>query len=205
MRMIFLFILISFASFVCHGAVYMEKDKFGNITYSDTPLPNGTKIDVPEVTQETSEGSNVTSVTTTTSTEENAVVAENILVHKDYVVFLIQSPVDQATIQNQATIPVDIKIDPPLQEGDKILLLLDNKPYGAPAASTRFELADVERGTHQLSAVLLDANQRVIKESNSVIIYVHRVTLNSPTRIQAPKPIPVTQTIIKTFKKLLFF
>src|SRR5437588_8336323 len=65
---------------------------------------------------------------------------------KPYSTFMIVSPKDQETIQNQPVIPVEITTEPKLQDGDRIQLLLDGKFWGEPAPSTHFEMVQVNRG-----------------------------------------------------------
>lgn len=43
-------------------------------------------------------------------------------------------------------------------------------------------MGQLERGSHQIVAVILDESQKMIKGSNTVSIFVHQATLNSPAR-----------------------
>jgi hypothetical protein len=72
-----------------------------------------------------------------------------------------------------------------LQSGDKVQLMVDNKPAGEAVAGTSGILPWIERGAHQVSAVIIDANQKVIKSSNSITIYIQRAGMNSPARQQS--------------------
>ena len=100
-----------------------------------------------------------------------------------YSTFAITSPKDGATFQNQPAIPVVMSVEPNMLGGDKIQLMLDGKPSGVPTATFYQELGLVERGTHSLSAVILNKADQPIKQSNAVTIYVHRASvINSPAR-----------------------
>jgi hypothetical protein len=97
-----------------------------------------------------------------------------------YRTFLIITPQDQENIQNQVTIPVEVKLEPNLQSGNKVMLVLDGKPQGVGVASTHLTLGNVERGQHTLSAVIVDSNNQVLSRSNSVTIYWHRSSVQMP-------------------------
>lgn len=196
MRYISLFLLIWYP--IAALAVIYVKEDGNSISYSDAPIENGKKLDeLPEVNQvvtstatpPVTENKSKTTTTqeTTTSTAAATVVEEQ----GDYNLLSITSPKDQETFQNQPSIPVEVKVEPKLREGDHIMLVLDDKPWGEPSPSTRLTLNNVERGFHILGAVIIDGNQKILKKSNIVTIYVHRSTLNNPTRqqqSQAPRP-----------------
>lgn len=155
------------------AAVYQEDNANGTVVYSDIPLNSDAKqIDIPK-------GNKITSPTSPTNTIDtnNTTLAKTVKI--PYSTFIITSPADQDTIQNQITIPVTIEIKPDLQPGDKIQLIVDGKPSGDALPSIHLQLFQIDRGTHQLSAVIIDNNQQVIKKSNNVTIYNHRASVNS--------------------------
>lgn len=187
-----LFILLLSISTLSFADVYQSIDQNGNISYSDTPSNDQSKkLSNSEISQSS------TVVTTTrapqpSGTEGNANnnpasnIAENKSVKKPYMQFAIVSPSNEATIQNQPNISVDIKIDPSLQEGDVIQILLDGTPWGAPNATTHFEFPQPNRGVHIISAKLIDKNQIVLKQSNAVRVYIHQAHI--PTQPPAFNP-----------------
>jgi hypothetical protein len=177
MRLVLLLSLLIF-SLVCSAEIYMSKDKDGNVMYSDTPSQDAKKIVLPE--------SNIPSTSTstpppptTTAVEKIVKTTETTAQNVPYTKFVIGVPPDKETITNQPTISVVFLIDPDLQKGDRIQLYLDGAAVQAPAAKTSFDLTNVERGTHQLSAILLDANNNTLKESQTVTIYVHYAHLGT--------------------------
>ncbi len=154
-----------------YAALYMQQDKNGNITYSDMPLNNSKEIEVPNVSSTTSVPPSSSS---TTGAKQSSAIDKN----AHYKTFVIVSPKDNETIQNQPTLPVLLKINPALRPGDKILLLVDGKPWGNPQANTYLQAENIERGTHQLSAVLIDKDQVVLQQSNTITIFNHRASAN---------------------------
>jgi len=155
----------------------MQQDVAGNLTYSDTPLEHGQVVNVSEGSDS---ASSVQSSPELNNSEPTSLDATPPAVEEatSYTAFTITSPKDQENIQNQPTLPVDIKLDPKLRKGDKIQLMLDDKPIGDAAESTHITLGQLERGTHQLSAVIINTSQQVLQQTNPITIYVNRVNVN---------------------------
>lgn len=164
-------VLVLLFSTICFADVYMQKNDEGVTTYSDTPSQNAEKIAIPDNKPVTLPPAIAPS--TDTNGTPSTGMTKNASVHPSYKVFRISSPTDQETIQNQPSIPVTIAIDPPMQPGDKIQLFLDGKDRGTPTESTHLDAGLVERGTHTLSATIMDANGKVISQSSAVTIFVH--------------------------------
>lgn len=174
-----IWIVLWLSPVICTAAIYQQTDKNGNTVYSDTPLNhNAEKVILPSISEvRSSSGQANTSVSmiqpqTPFSTKES--------IKKPYIVFSITSPENETTFHNQPVIPVIIKLEPELQKGDKIQLVLDGAPQGPAVASTTLALLQVNRGTHQLSATLLDNNQ-AIKQSNTITLYIHHTSINRPS------------------------
>jgi len=190
MRYVVLLLLIFHAA-ISYADIYMQTDKNGNITYSDVPLSNSQKIILPDINSSNSNLQTVPDTTPVDTLEKNTVpVTVETAVEQPYTEFAILSPKDQETIQNQPTISVKIALKPALRPGDTIQLLLDGKMTGPQMASTSLGLTLLERGTHQLSAIVLNANQQVLQQTNPITIYVQRANVNtSPAfRNSANKP-----------------
>ncbi len=161
-----LMIILLFTSLVCLAAIYFQKDANGNIIYSDTPLTdNAQSINIPSTKH--------SSTPPVSPPIPSDTAAKKDIGNKAYTTFFIVSPTDQETIQNQPVITVSINIDPKLQSGDKIQLYVDGKAWGGAEANTQFTLDHIDRGIHQLYAVLLNQNGITIKQSNNVTLYVH--------------------------------
>lgn len=156
--------------------VYMQTDSQGNTVYSDKPTNTAVKLNLPTTNGGTPTPSTPTTVTVTTPASTTPSTT-TVIIKKPYTTFALTAPADQATIQNQPTIPVDITIDPALQEGDKIQVYLDGVAWGPAGASTHFEFTAPDRGTHQISAKLIDNNAQVLKTTTSNTIYIHHAAL----------------------------
>lgn len=164
--MILLYTCISFAS------IYMEQEKDGDVVYSDTPSSNSKQITAPNPVN-SAPSFQSTPILTKPAMTDSATQPD-----EDYSLFQIISPKNQESIQNQAGFTVQIKIEPELKKDDKIQLYVDGKAWGSPQNSTSLNISTLARGTHDIYAVLLDKNQRIIRKSNAVTIYNHRVNTN---------------------------
>ncbi|MHB1948175.1 MAG: DUF4124 domain-containing protein [Gammaproteobacteria bacterium] len=183
-KIIFLALLLCAISSSFAAEVFQQTDSNGNVVYSDMPLnPDAKKITIDsqyKTNKEAVGGVARTSEPVTQTGSANAFVLQSAApLNKTHTVFLINSPKDQETIYNQPIITINIKIEPQLDEGEKIQLLFDGAPKGPPVAATQFALENVDRGTHQLAAALIDKNNQVIKETDTITIYVHHTSINN--------------------------
>jgi hypothetical protein len=173
--------ILFFLSPASFAMVFMQPGSQGEIIYSDTPLSNEAK---PITITPTDTVAIPTEPPSTSSPiEQNQKLTPSPLdtAKKPYTAFTIISPKDQETFQNQPVIPVLIQLQPSLQVGDKLQLFLDGNPYGAPATTNQFQLNHIDRGNHQLQAILIDKNLNAIK-SNLVTIFIHYGSINAPSR-----------------------
>lgn len=183
----FLSLFFVFAlSTVYAASVYKQTDADGNVTYSDIPQKNANVMVIPEtpvVTTPQTKNIPAAGPNTPSSSTETAADTER----KPYTVFSISSPNDQVTFQNEREIPVTIQLEPALQEGDKIQIYVDGNPYGEPVASTQIQVNQLERGTHTLTAILLDKKNAIVKTSKTITIFIQYARLG-PNNVSKPKP-----------------
>lgn len=162
-------VLIYFLSAHCFAEIYMQNDQSGNVSYSDMPSKNATPIEITVPTKNPEPPP--------PEQPKKEVVVD---IKKSYHVFQIVSPKDQETIQNQPILPIDIKVEPQLAEGDKIQIYVDDKAVGKPEATTKFNLNRLIRGTHQIYAVIVDKEKRNIRQSYVITIYIHQAHAATP-------------------------
>ncbi|VVC77062.1 hypothetical protein AQUSIP_23890 [Aquicella siphonis] len=156
-----------------HGEeVYEHINQDGSITYSDKPIgENAVTITAPVVSTAPAMASPAP------QQKSAATLSADTEARKPYTAFAISSPGDQETIQNQPILIVDVKLDPPLQAGDRIQIYLDGNPLGKAAADTHFEFTIPYRGEHTLSAAIFDKNMKLLKQAPTFTIYVHQAHL----------------------------
>ena len=74
-----------------------------------------------------------------------------------YIGAVIVSPGNDAAVRgNAGNLTVRARIDPQLQNGHRLQLLLDGVPRGVARRMPAFELQNIDRGTHSLQLQILD-------------------------------------------------
>jgi hypothetical protein len=165
----YLLLLIFFATpQLVLADIYMQKDQNNNVIYTDSPDKNAQKIQVTAPPLHDTPKPTTTPETTSAPTSTTVVVQKN-----PYKVFGITSPLDQGTIQNDPNIMITFTVNPPLQTGDKIQVFLDDKAIGLPVASTQISIGRLDRGIHTVKGAIIDSNQKILKLSQTITIYVH--------------------------------
>lgn len=96
-------------------------------------------------------------------------------------------PSGQALRANNGSFSVSVIIDPPLQPGHQLRLLLDGQPYGEPSRGPRLQLTHIDRGTHQLAVQVLSAGQP-IQHSTPQEFTLQRVSILNRALPPASKP-----------------
>jgi hypothetical protein len=170
----YILFLLLFVTLVCGAAVYMQVNKDGSVSYSDSPSVNAVQIDVPEGS--TVSGPPPPPAKKQIAQNDNAAAPPGALgptPYLPYTAFVIETPVDQQTFQNQRDIPIEFTLAPPLQGQDSIQLYVDGKRYRDPWFTPHTAIYQEERGTHTVYGELLDSHKKVIKTSNTITIYVH--------------------------------
>lgn len=172
MKYIFALILYTFC-LSSYADVYQSTDSNGNILYTDTPSQQAEKLILPQSDLPPQQPQVAPDPKTAPGTpaEKKANVP--------YTLFELQTPKDQETLQNESNVTITINIKPELQPGDNIQIYMDGKPIGTPAPTTSFNLGRLERGTHQFYAELIDAQNKVIKKTNLITVYLHYANINT--------------------------
>lgn len=88
----------------------------------------------------------------------------------------IQSPSnDQVIRSNSGDISISVTVSPALQNGHRIQILIDGAVVSAAQSTTDFTLNEVYRGTHQLTARIIDlSNNSTLIISPPVEVHVKR-------------------------------
>lgn len=176
-----LFLMMLFVAGTAYATVYVNENNNG-VEYTDTPTSNSNKVEVPAVNSISTPAPAAATSAQSASTKEGAGNETGATsTASTYKTFQIVSPASETNIQNQPVIPVQMKVEPNMLPGDKIQLMLDNKPAGTPSSASSQQLGLVERGTHSLYAMIVNNKDQVIKQTESVTFYVHRnSTITSP-------------------------
>ncbi|MCD6048075.1 MAG: uncharacterized protein K0S08_1722 [Gammaproteobacteria bacterium] len=173
--------------------IYESTSPDGTLSFSDIPTANSSIYSLRGSNvssfDSTSDNLNNTTTTSPTSLEPTqvanqaantnpALASANTTTSNTYSSIEVTSPSDQQTFQNQNPIPVSIVVQPPLQNGDKVQLLLDGAPYGPPQASTQLSInGDIPRGTHQVQARIIAANGQSQNVSPAVTFFKQQASI----------------------------
>lgn len=175
------------ASFCFADTIYQQTDSQGNVTYTDSPSSHSKAIVIPSSDSSLSTTSSSTSSSTSstssavsaTATPDTSVGASSDTDHVPYTAMSMTTPVDQETFQNQRLIPVTVALEPALQKGDKVQLYVDNAIYGAPVDGVNLAINQLDRGSHTVSAVVIDKNKAALKSTKTITIFVQYARLGT--------------------------
>ncbi|OGT43996.1 MAG: hypothetical protein A3F13_04530 [Gammaproteobacteria bacterium RIFCSPHIGHO2_12_FULL_40_19] len=170
-----LFLMINFLSFSATAAsnpIYKSIDEKGVVTYSDQPNAQAEAVILPKenISKRPINSANTTNATDAASTDKR----------EEYTAFSISSPKDQDTFQNPTEISVSVSITPALQKGDTIEFYLDGTSVASSSTTTSISIpkvrnntAVITRGSHTLSAAILNAAGEKLMTTPSITIFVH--------------------------------
>jgi hypothetical protein len=108
-----------------------------------------------------------------------------------YATLSIIAPANEETVHdNLGTVQVRVSIEPPLQThaGHRLRIVLDGQPIAELSSAQPHTLRDVERGTHVLSATVIDRADAELIASESVTFHMWRASLLFPQRPHRPAP-----------------
>jgi hypothetical protein len=164
------------------AAVYKSVNDKGEVIYSDQPTPNAQRLKLPELP--TYKPPPVPDVSNTPETKPAA---------NPYKRVKILQPENDATIRdNQGVVRVQVALDPPLMTklGDKIQFYLDGKPHGMPVGSSAISFSNLDRGTHTLSATVVNSSGAAVVSADPVVFHLHRESILNPNSPLFVKPAP---------------
>ncbi|MFA0441621.1 hypothetical protein BCU70_18210 [Vibrio sp. 10N.286.49.C2] len=164
-------------SIIVHSAdVYVWTDNKGVLHFSDTPdHPSAKLIKIATPTPVTHE---ITDINDPVNLSVERIQKKtNKTQAKSTTKVRITAPAHDATIRsNPGFIEVTGDINRNLDIGDKLQLLLDGKPYGAPKSNPYWSLKYIDRGTHTLTIQILQSG-KVIASSDTITVHLHRTTV----------------------------
>jgi hypothetical protein len=89
----------------------------------------------------------------------------------------IVAPSEQRMIfDDGGAMVIALKADPPLEEGELIVLRVDEQIVVLPTGLTRFTISGVPAGTHELEAMIVDADANPVAAAVPVMFDVSRWT-----------------------------
>ena len=97
-----------------------------------------------------------------------------------YSEFAIRSPQnDEALVEHSGRVTVGVAINPPLRlgSGHRLQFRLNGEAIGPLSAATSIVLENVDRGTHTLTANVVDSNGRVIASTQPSTFHLQRTSV----------------------------
>jgi hypothetical protein len=162
--------------------IYKYTDSNGNTVFTNQP-PEGQSAESVQLPPTNTVESQQPKATQQSQDSGQEQFAYNLLELTDI-------PSEEALRANNGTFTVGVNIDPDLQPGHSLRLLLDGQPYGQPTNVPRFQLVNIDRGEHSL-AVEVVADGQPVQQSPGITFTVQRVSTNSPARVKpTPRPTP---------------
>lgn len=159
-------IMISCLTFTASAEVYRSVDKDGNVVFSDEPSPDAELIELDEL--QTIQPPPVGNFEYTPPKK----------VKPRYSELSITSPADDLAIRNNAgNVTVNVSSSPRVNGGDVLVLYVDGKEIEL-GSSTTHSFTAMDRGTHQLRAVIKNSEGRILISSKSVNFHLLRQAVN---------------------------
>jgi len=164
--------------------VYKNVGPNGEVTFSDTPSPGATELDVKPAPAYKSPP--LPAVKPGPDHQQSSSESPD---HQNqsgpgYQMVGILAPGDKKTVVNtEGNVDVTVLVKPPLKagRGDRLRLLLDGKAVKT-SQTPNFSLKNVDRGTHHLEAEVIDRDGNTLMSSSSSTFYLHRPSVHLPGR-----------------------
>jgi hypothetical protein len=148
--------LLLCSAIVSAGEIYKRVDKDGNVHYSDAPHDGAEKIEVQPIT--TVPAFRAPAGTSQTEYQPTATASK--------MTVTISSPANDSAFHDaQGNISVKVKVQPELFD-NLLVIKLDGKEV-SKGQETSTLLKNLDRGTHQLSAEVVDKSGKVISSDRS--------------------------------------
>lgn len=156
-----LLLTLPFAALADKGYKIVRPD--GTVEFSDQPQEGAEEVELPEAqTYERLRGT-----TLAPAEAKSKGVSKN-----GYSNFAITSPAQDETVRPSGNrIIVNLSLEPGLSEGHVIVLSLDGKEAGR-GRGLSFGVDEVYRGSHSVSAAILDAEGKTLIRSEAVTFHV---------------------------------
>jgi len=157
--------------------VFTYVDSQGSRVYTDQPRGNAKRVPLATSNRMASNPTGAAPITTAKKSPEQP------LFRYDMLRVLVPEP--DATIRSSAgELIVSITSEPGLQKGHRYRLLLDGQPTGEPGLSPVFPLSNIDRGSHNLSVEILDAQDRIVERTANQPFHMQRISLAQKRQVK---------------------
>jgi hypothetical protein len=157
-----------------HAEVYKSTNADGEVIYSDVPSLGARRMQMPELPTYTPVPLPVAPAAPADATGA---------VDAGYSTMALDKPRNEESIRSNAGIlNVAVSLEPALQSdrGHRVQFFLDGEPQGKPVARLSTSFMNVARGTHTLSAAVIDEGGASLITSAPVTFHLQRTSILQP-------------------------
>jgi uncharacterized protein DUF4124 len=172
MKLLLTFLFVAVLVPVHADTVYKSVDEKGNVIFTDKPSADAEQIKIQKL--QTIENPNPIKTKGASNKSKSK--------EETYKTLKFTSPEDGAGIRDNAgSVSISLTLEPGLRGGDKIIISMDGEEISNGSA-TSISLSNVDRGTHSLSASVVDGKgKKLISTSSSFSL------LRQPAPRKSPK------------------
>jgi hypothetical protein len=150
-------------------------DENGQVHFSDRPVPGARQVELTGAQGFGAPAARPVPAPTPTAAQPPPGTTQA------YRTVSIASPSEQQTLWNiGAVLTVQVALDPPLQAGHRVDLILDGQRRNLNTVSSQMTLSEVYRGTHTLQAVVIDAAGAEVMRSPTRNFIVQQNSIQNP-------------------------
>lgn len=136
--------------------IYKTVDENGNIIFTDKPSEDAEEIKIEKLQTIDNPNPAKFKPTPKTSEEDKSPI---------YKTFVVTSPENGAGIRsNIGNVNISLSLEPALSAGHKMIISMDGKEVGT---GSRVSLQNVDRGTHTISAKVVDGDAKTLISTTS--------------------------------------
>lgn len=175
----FIVLLVLLAG-LAQAEIYKSTSADGEVIFSDQPSPGAEQMQLPELPTYSAPPARTRARSDSAGQKQPA--------KSPYQSVVFTAPEDDATVRNNlGDLSASVSLQPALKTrlGHRIQYYLDDAPHGQPVSATAINFTNLDRGSHRLSASVVDSQGGTIISTDTVTFHLHRESLNFPNR-QAP-------------------
>lgn len=156
------------------AAIYRTVDANGNVVFTD--MPSGPDAKPVELQQPSTYAPRTLPTQRSAADAEAAEQGEPTA--SSYTRVEIVSPqMDETIRDNTGLVTVSVALQPRLRPGDSLTLLMNGEVLVKDLKTTNLPISNVDRGSHELQALVVDDTGSEVGRSEPVTFHLHRAAL----------------------------
>lgn len=170
---------------LAHAQIYKWTDDQGNTIYSDQPHPDSSQVELPPTnTLET----NVPQMPASQAGSSSQGSDRQGQLSSGYNTLQITSPGDDEAVRaNDGNVTLVINTEPPLSPGHILRASVDGQlrqeaVAGNGQSTQRLTLSELDRGSHDIVAVVTNTRGEEVDRSQGITVHVQRTSVLQPGR-----------------------